>query len=295
MNQKIEWYREVLELEPGSRVFFPLAKLLAADNLTGEAIAALRQGLTRHPDHVEARLLLVDLLALEGAGADLGKEIAVIGELLSGYPGFWQAWSQELSDHPDMQDAALAIRFLGASLQGKPITWANVIRRGLSVSLSEAAPAEPVSARPPAGLPASGGTGGILPLLSPSSPDLIPPAPPSPEKAEAGDPAKAPGEDPDEEEAEEAFSLRTRSMAEVLAEQGDLAGALDIYQEIIQFAPEGEKGSLQARAEELSQRMTSGATQQGQPEEAGDAPDKENSRLIGILEALAKRLEARAR
>ena len=33
----------------------------------------------------------------------------------------------------------------------------------------------------------------------------------------------------DADEGEERFSLRTRSMAEVLAEQGDIKGALDIY------------------------------------------------------------------
>ncbi|MDR1359704.1 MAG: tetratricopeptide repeat-containing protein [Deltaproteobacteria bacterium] len=289
MNQKIEWYREVLELEPGSRVFFPLAKLLAAENLTGEAITALRQGLLRHPDHVEARLLLVDLLSLEGAGAELGKEIAVIGELLSGYPGFWQAWSQELAAHPDMQDAALAIRFLGASLQGKPITWAEVIRRGLAVSLNGAAGPTPGPDRPSVGVSVAQSGGNVLPLLSPPSSGLVPPSPRiTPVKAAAP-------EEPDEEESEEAFSLRTRSMAEVLAEQGDLTGALDIYQELIQVAPEEEKLSLQARAEDLSRRMTAGTTQQGQQEEAGETSDKENSRLIGILEALAKRLEARAR
>jgi hypothetical protein len=84
-------------------------------------------------------------------------------------------------------------------------------------------------------------------------------------------------------------------MAEVLAEQGDLAGALDIYQEIIQSAPEEERRSLEARAEELSRRMTAGTAQQEQTGETDDASDKENNRLIGILESLARRLEARAR
>jgi tetratricopeptide (TPR) repeat protein len=279
MKQKIEWYREVLELEPGSRVFFPLAKLLAAEDLTGEAISTLRQGLLRHPDHVEARLLLIDLLSLEGAGDDLEKEIALIGELFSGYPGFWRAWSRELAAHPEMRDAALAIRFLGASLQGKPITWTTVIQQGLTSFLSETTPAKSVADTPdpPLSVPQPAGD-------APSSP----PVPPADEAVETA-------EDPDEEEAEEAFSLRTRSMAEVLAEQGDLTGALDIYQEIIQSAPDEERGSLEARAEELSRRMTAGTGAQDQPKEAGDASDGENNRLIGMLEALAKRLEVRAR
>jgi tetratricopeptide (TPR) repeat protein len=229
---------------------------------------------------VEARLLLIDLLSLEGAGDDLEKEIALIGELLSGYPGFWQAWSRELAARPEMRDAALAIRFLEASLQGRPITWTTVIQQGLASFLSEAAPAKPVADR-------------SAPRISASQPAEDTPSSPLASPADA---AVETAEDPEEEEAEEAFSLRTRSMAEVLAEQGDLASALDIYQEIIQSAPEEERGSLEARAEELSRRMTTAGTgPQDQPTEAGDSFVGENNRLIGILETLAKRLEVRAR
>lgn len=38
MMDKIEWYREVLELEPSSKLFFPLARLLVED---GQPEAAL--------------------------------------------------------------------------------------------------------------------------------------------------------------------------------------------------------------------------------------------------------------
>ena len=100
----------------------------------------------------------------------------------------------------------------------------------------------------------------------------------------------------EDEEADEAFSIRTRSMAEVLAEQGDIAGALDIYHELMQTAEPDEKNSLMARADELANRMTAGpAVDVGRTEEKNKAAGGESTRLVSLLESLAQRLEARAR
>ena len=41
MTEKIEWYKEVLELEPNSKVFFPLARLLSEAGRTDEAVEIL--------------------------------------------------------------------------------------------------------------------------------------------------------------------------------------------------------------------------------------------------------------
>jgi hypothetical protein len=100
----------------------------------------------------------------------------------------------------------------------------------------------------------------------------------------------------EDEEADEAFSIRTRSMAEVLAEQGDIAGALDIYHELMQNAAPDEKNSLMARADELALRMTAGlAVDAGRTEEKAKGAAGESTRLVSLLESLAQRLEARAR
>ncbi len=295
MKQKIEWYREVLELEPGSRVFFPLAKLLAADGQIHEAIITLRQGVLRHPDHIESRLLLVELLfSHQGASSDLQFEVEKLGRMLGTYPGFWNAWGALLAKTPAMQDAALAVRFFAAALQGQPLTWASVIEQGLQSALVAAAeyPTAPLaevactSAEP---CPAPS-----LPHeeAQPSGfPERMPPERRSLHTAEAD--AEDSAED---EETEEAFSIRTRSMAEVLAEQGDLAGALDIYHELIQAAPAAEKPSLASRAEELTKRLQSGPVQgPGETEEKVFHPGGESNRLVELLESLAQRLEARAR
>ena len=41
MMEKIEWYQEVLKLDPDSKVFFPLAKLLRDSQQPDKAPAAL--------------------------------------------------------------------------------------------------------------------------------------------------------------------------------------------------------------------------------------------------------------
>ncbi|MDD4702431.1 MAG: hypothetical protein PHI96_09445, partial [Desulfovibrio sp.] len=97
------------------------------------------------------------------------------------------------------------------------------------------------------------------------------------------------------EEGEERFSLRTRSMAEVLAEQGDVKGALDIYHELAAAAtaPE-ENADLRQRIATLNARLGSAQPVEQTLEiaEPGSATGKD--KLISMLEALAERVEARA-
>ncbi|MDL2267489.1 hypothetical protein LJC46_05830 [Desulfovibrio sp. OttesenSCG-928-G15] len=503
MKQKIEWYREVLDLEPGSRVFFPLAKLLAANGQTSDAISTLRQGLLRHPDNVEARLLLVELLYLQDDDAGVQSEINHLGGTFSLYPVFWKAWSDKLSENPDSHDASLALRFFAAALQGKTVNWADVVVQGLRavlhdaenspaprragsvVTMDDTKPSEesplggadaahaqqgeldeqpfetlagespeapsvvgvPVAGVPVADTPADisddfsdemvedfAGTDAELSpddvmLETPDAPeasdaaaspdafaldacedlspddelpsdtsstdafasgedtdlspddmgmdfleesaaapgfdagpsskegadaaldDILPgelpermpetatdvmaavstEAPPSPAPADAflnaeadsgqftapseegltalgeEDPAgealalsqdahaAEDGDDSASDDEEEAFSLRTRSMAEVLAEQGDIAGALDIYHELLASSGDEERPVLEQRAEELQQRLESPASAEHKAEERAVQPGTESTRLVNLLESLAQRLEDRAR
>ena len=245
--------------------------------------------------------MLVELLSSQGTTSDLTVEVERLGNLFAGYPGFWKAWSKELAANPAMQDAALAIRFFAAALQGQPLTWASIIEHGLQALLHGAeavTPLSPIRTETREVMPehVSGAFALSAPVEAFQEPDL--------ELADEEEPVEAPdaapyaagaeAEDQDEEESEEAFSLRTRSMAEVLAEQGDIAGALDIYKELITAATDEDKVSLEARATELSRRMAVGAPTQEQPAD-DEATAKDGNRLIGLLESLAERLEARAR
>ncbi len=101
-------------------------------------------------------------------------------------------------------------------------------------------------------------------------------------------------EQPSDEEGDEVFSLRTRSMADVLAEQGDLRGALDIYAELLAAAVNvHERAELQQCVDALMARLEG---QSGQDESIAGSPAEFSGKekLITVLEALAERVEARA-
>ena len=55
MMEKIEWYQEVLKLDPDSKVFFPLAKLLRDSQQPDKAIEVLRAGLQHSSVFLESK------------------------------------------------------------------------------------------------------------------------------------------------------------------------------------------------------------------------------------------------
>ena len=87
-QEKAAWYREVLDLEPGSKVFLPYARLLLELDRADEAVSVLRDGLGRHPEFMEARLLLIDVLHKRGEHAACGGEVARLAGL---FP--WAFWA----------------------------------------------------------------------------------------------------------------------------------------------------------------------------------------------------------
>jgi thioredoxin-like negative regulator of GroEL len=178
------------------------------------------------------------------------------------------------------------MRFFSAALQGKTVSWAEVVEQGLQAALGEtvvpsmglASHVQAPKGRPVTKKPA------VAPVASESS------------KADFSDDAPAGcQEGMDDDDSEEAFSIRTRSMAEVLAEQGDIAGALDIFHELVQNVSDEEKNSLEARIAELATRMNAPAPTESKTEEKAAAPGEESKRLVSLLESLAERLEDRAR
>ena len=332
MMEKIEWYQEVLEIEPSSKVFFPLAKLLLGNKQTQEAIAVLRQGLDRHPEFFEARLMLIDLLQQERDAAGASSEVGVLGAKLALYPGFWDAWAQSVSSSGADKDMAAALRLLAAFLRYSDLSWADVINSGLAAlagnqiqaapaplapatseqpaapmdapaesdSFTDAAAAQDISqisATPlPGDLPASAPDDLIedLPGGLPETADLSADIPPA-----AALPAQTPEEGAvetavEEEGDEEQFSLRTRTMAAVLAEQGDYAGAKDIYEEILAATDDlALRADLEGRIADLAGKIKAGHAPLP-PDTADEASDQSKNKLIQVLERLAGRLETRA-
>lgn len=290
MKQKIEWYKEVLELEPGSKVFFPLARMQAEDGQNDAALATLRHGLSRNPEHLEARLLLIDLLVGKNEFASIEPEVDAVSQMLGGYPGFWSAWTERMSKSPQSRDAALALRFLTESLKGQPISWSAVIEHGLSQILSLGTPQTIVSKEPA--------------HIDVSEPHLL--ADETLPKDDDAFAVKSTSEtddfSADADDEEEQFSLKTRSMAEVLASQGDYIGALDIYEELLKNAKsEEEKISLESAIARLSAEVSVMPAAGISPAEADndlaqDKPGKgqDKGRLLDVLELLAERLESKA-
>lgn len=273
MSEKIKWYREVLTLEPNSKVFFPLARMLADENNVDEAIDVLRHGLERHKEFLEARLFLIELLYASGNQSACTEEIENLNKMFSVYAGFWQAWAT-VAAVKNSSDVATIIRLLAASFQNKSLTLHDVIEKGLGHC--EAHP--------------------NITLASVDEPEVVTTIN-DVDVQEQLDTANVPCETDESEisseamdEDEEQFTLRTRSMAEVLAEQGDVKGALDIYQELMATTTSpDEQADLNQRIATLRSHLTS-PEQIPAPAPLSAGKDK----LINMLETLAARVEARA-
>ena len=267
MKAKIDWYKEVLELEPGSKVFFPLARLLAEDGQLQDALSTLRLGLERHPEFMEARLYLIDLLYKSGQVEPCEQQVCQLTRLFSQYPGFWEAWGAYVAGTEKKRDLSLTLRFLAALFQHPDIDLGQVLETGLR-SLAGTA-------------------------------EKMPPPVASTGAAAGGDsaPAARRAKETDEEETdavEEPFTLRTKSMADVLAGQSDIGGALEIYRELAVRAesPE-ERREISARIAQLSSLpKQAGSAPPAPPPHPLPSPGKH--RVQHLLESLAERLEARA-
>ena len=290
MKAKIDWYKEVLELEPGSKVFFPLARLLAEHGQGQDALSTLRLGLERHPEFIEARLYLIELLYKSGQAAHCEPQIDHLTHLFSKYPGFWEAWGACASDTGDKRDLSLALRFLAVLFQHPGVNLVEVLEKGLhtfaatpeTISLTS----EPESPADEKILPADNDVSFPMPVDTYASVAMADVA------AINGLPQTSrPAEETDD--AEEPFTLRTKSMADVLAGQSDISGALEIYHELASRAesPE-ERREFNARIMQLSSSQDQ-AVDASAPLPPDVAPPGKQ-RMQHLLELLAERLEARA-
>lgn len=270
MTKKIEWFQEVLSLEPGSRVFFPLAKMYVEINEMENAAITLSRGLDRHPEHLEARMLHIQVLSNLGHTDQALTEVEKVVGTLKDYPAFWRLWAQAQPD--ENRDFSVFLMLVAAGMQGEYIHWTDIMLEGVT-ALSDRL---------------------VGPLPKPAPKPVTAPEPKAPRFVDAE-------EETEEDDAEQAsgasavppITLRTRTMADVLAAQGDYGGALDIYRELWSRTG-GESEELQERIV----RMEAGLGGEKPTSEA----DKEDAfsqhaknRLISTLETLASRFEARIR
>ena len=341
MLSKIELYREVLEIEPNSKVFFPLARQLATEERRDEAVAVLTRGIGFHPDHLEAKFLLIELLSRQGREEQAEDIFADVGSMLARYPSVWLLWSKTAAARS--KDPSLAMLFLAHYFQDQTLTWADVMERGLK-SLTQAGPppraedaAEPPAkelpltavpeARPEVRAEQPAPPASVVSPVAAISPAQAPEEPETP--ATARSEAREPADGPQLRGAREVLALadildapqepversrtrpakareqavRTKTMAAVLAGQGDTAGALEIYEDLLAVASDGpEREELAGLMAALSPAAAGPGPQEtaapdhdgSLPREADATGPKGSARLASFLEALAGRLEARA-
>ena len=407
MTEKIEWYKEVLEVEPNSKVFFPLARMLANEGAVEEAIGIIEKGLVRHPEFLEARLYCIELLHKCGRIEDSKAHVELLSKMFSAYGEFWRAWASCIATMRESgsEDTASALRFLAANFLHGPVSLNKVIEEGLAVILEENRQKPSTAKEPLSTSPENIGEPSAPLLPEDVAAEAIPddPAPtaveePAEETAQKAAPleddfagmaetmpaasdlpvVEEPVEEPvqetasleDEEHAfapsadtadendalfagmevdegaaadldlvlakelsaeelpdasdtplmhdmtdlstpegdaapkmrealpaedahQETFSIRTRSMAEVLAEQGDIQGALEIYQELEQAADGFEKNELAQRIITLQARLGGSVPTPAVEEIPAKAPTGKEQ-VLSVLTSLAKALENRA-
>lgn len=317
MNDTIELYRKILELDPTSKAFYPLAGLLHEQGASQEAVILLRRGLAGHPEHFEARLLLVEALRQCGQTDEATAEVAELGQVLTRFPGFWTLWSESVAG--GSPDAGLALAYMARWIEGRQPSWAQVLQMALGQMLADADQPCPPPCMPAADaadarvdavevpevpeaaeLPEAGMAAAAAPEVQPV--DIVDDAAPEELVAEAVEPEATTEQLPAKGPAD---PLRTRTMAEVLADQGDYAAAVEIYAELLAQADEQRQPVLQARLDELRQAMGAEVpVTEALPDHAEadmDAAEPRQSesassrvRFIGRLEKLAARLERRA-
>ena len=300
------WFEELLRLDPYSTSFYPYARFLCDAGKYEQAVAVLRKGLEHAPDFWDARLLLIELGGILGDSGMAAREAAYVASRFRSSKSFWDAWAEQEGS----PDAAAAVRLAGLILRGG-ISVADVITAGVrSLSKSEDAfhtekiPAETasVSGQCTDGSVAEGSAGIISSDRSEKAPaDSIPEhlgegaVAADPQAIEKGRTDKSlsfvrlstPGffSNPSSSAGNLGSgktSIRTRTMADILAEQGDVRGALEIYDELLGKASAQESALLRKKAESLRKKLIS----ENQPQKKMDA--------VEFLNKLAVRLEKKA-
>ncbi len=308
MSERLELYKEIIELDPQSRVFFKYAQLLEKEQRVDEALSALARGLEFQPDFMEARLYYIDLLTrndkLESASIQLHK----FTSLFKKYPAFWLTWSKLTMEENSTVGSTLAL--LSALFNNPSLSVMQIFQAGLQLYTDQISTASmPSSAKNPVAedlqkqsdhpLSVSDTITAILAsndsLASLSSGNVF----------DANEQVSSEQFDAiDEEEFDEEMSVKssvhTRSMADLLAEQGDIQGAIAIYSELLEKANDVEKQEIAKRLHSLQSHLEHAEltkvsqSQTAKNSEKNQSEKKLAPRMQTMLERLADRLEDRA-
>ncbi len=265
IEDKIKFYEEVLEEDPSSKLFFPLARLYLEQKELQKSVRILRSGLEKHPDHIEARLMLIELLSKEKDGAfseEVDEHIRRIEKIFKTYPSFWERWADLLAQDGDREIAGI-VGLLGLKFAlGETDSLGYLIYQGIKgirgggSSESEEGPEEE------------------------SLTEVFPEKNTNTKKR-----------DEEEEENDSPVDFKTKTMADILFSQGNYEEALEIYEDLYTaIEDESEKRKIKECILKTREKL------QGKNKEDASNHKKEKKRLLlSKLSLLAQRLESRAR
>ncbi len=262
INEKIDFYKEILEQDPQSKLFFPLAKLYIEKKDIENAIMVLKKGIEIHPDHIEARLMLIELLRENGEMDNMEPHLEKLENLFNQYPMFWRYWATYLAKKGN-KDLAGFISLIGAYFQIKDSNHTigekiyDIIENTLGINYTSRTQTEVQE-----------------PITVEQS---------SEQEAEV---PKASFDELDTQDVE----FKTKTMADILMSQGDFKKAIEIYEELLKKEKDpGVREEIEVKLKEAKAKLNS-----KKPEKHKKSPSFSiKQRLIKRLKLLASRLEAR--
>ncbi|MDO4840459.1 MAG: tetratricopeptide repeat protein [Desulfovibrionaceae bacterium] len=137
MNDKYIWYKEVLDIEPQSRLFFPLARMMADDGALEEARAVLENGLSYHVHFVQARMLLAEVLQKLGRKDEAESQFALVTGEFRENASFWQSFADTSAKN---KDESVIRRMMSLQLRNVPTEFSDIMSRGLDSLEKEYSP-----------------------------------------------------------------------------------------------------------------------------------------------------------
>ena len=297
MEQKEKFYLDVLKLEPGSRLFYPLSEIYVQQDRLEDARDVLVQGLKYHPGHFEARLLLASVYDQLG---EADSSLEIVREMFSSLkarPFFWEILLKEYRD-AGRDEIALALQILAAESRERPLSLAGIMQEGLK-SLLNGAPGDSPVPEAPAPKESPEDAKKDEPAKEPEEGETVPDSSPGDEQETRAQPEEPFVLDEDAEEVEELDleeTAWTRSMADVLYRQEEYEQALRIYRHLWSSAMPGpERRELEKIISDLEEKLGLGEESAEQEKaSAGENQAGESDPYMQTLHRLAERLEQRA-
>ncbi len=254
LDERISLYEEILEQDPSSKLFFQLAKLYVEKQEIEKGICVLTTGLDRNPEHLEARLFLIDLLNKKDSKEQLHTHIDKVDHILSSYPCFWKIWANSLAKKGDRDLAGLVLLIGYLFESDKKDTIGDILYSVLN-NIEDRNE-----------------------LLDAKETTL--------------DTTEIQREVVIEEEGQGEIEFKTKTMGDILMSQGDYRGALEIYEELLNKTSDSRKKTeLELCIQEAKKNLTKGVAPSFNKQERVISKKKN---LLSRLRLLAQRLEARA-